>query len=171
MKKSELKEYIRETIISELTPQDQAANNAAKAAIDDTVKDLSTKSAQTTDPEDKKAALAALTAAKAKQIGINKAIQSKQSVAVGMLPENDENDEDFDKEPDLGADLDADSNMSALKSRYDGVVKLMQSIANKWKNADEPEKSKHLAKLKKLTNIKNELTSMMNPSLDDEDEI
>lgn len=168
MKKSELKEYIRETIISELTPQDQAANNAAKAAIDDTVKDLSTKSAQTTDPEDKKAALAALTAAKAKQIGINKAIQSKQSVAVGMLPENDE---DFDKEPDLGADLDADSNMSELKSRYDGIVKLMQSIANKWKNADEPEKSKHLAKLKKLTNIKNELTSMMNPSLDDEDEI
>ena len=72
MKKSELKEYIRETIISELTPQDQAANNAAKAAIDDTVKDLTTKSAQTTDPEDKKAALAALTAAKAKQIGINK---------------------------------------------------------------------------------------------------
>jgi hypothetical protein len=167
MKKSELKEYIRETIISELTPQDQAANNAAKAAIDDTVKDLSTKSAQTTDPEDKKAALAALTAAKAKQIGINKAIQSKQSVAVGMLPENEE---DFDKEPSI-SDLDADSNMSKLKSRYDGIVKLMQSIANKWKNADEPEKSKHLAKLKNLTNIKNELTSMMNPSLDDEDEI
>ena len=167
MKKSELKEYIRETIISELTPQDQAANNAAKAAIDDTVKDLSTKSAQTTDPEDKKAALAALTAAKAKQIGINKAIQSKQSVAVGMLPENDE---DFDKEPSL-SDLDADTSMSKLKSRYDGIVKLMQSTANKWKNADEPEKAKHLAKLKNLTNIKKELTSMMNPSLDDEDEI
>jgi hypothetical protein len=113
------------------------------------------------------AALAALTAAKAKQIGINKAIQSKQSVAVGMLPENEE---DFDKEPSI-SDLDADSNMSKLKSRYDGIVKLMQSIANKWKNADEPEKSKHLAKLKNLTNIKNELTSMMNPSLDDEDEI
>jgi hypothetical protein len=171
MKKSELKEYIRETIISELTPQDQAANNAAKAAIDDTVKDLTTKSAQTTDPEDKKAALAALTAAKTKQVGINKAIQSKQSVAVGMLPENEE---DFDKEPslsDLDSDIDDNSSMSALKSRYDGIVKLMQSIANKWKNADEPEKSKHLAKLKKLTNIKNELTSMMNPSLDDEDEI
>ena len=167
MKKSELKEYIRETIISELTPQDQAANNAAKAAIDDTVKDLSTKSAQTTDPEDKKAALVALTAAKAKQIGINKAIQSKQSVAVGMLPENDE---DFDKEPSL-SDLDADTSMSKLKSRYDGIVKLMQSTANKWKNADEPEKAKHLAKLKNLTNIKKELTSMMNPSLDDEDEI
>ena len=167
MKRSELKEYIRETIISELTPQDQAANNAAKAAIDDTVKDLSTKSAQTTDPEDKKAALAALTAAKAKQIGINKAIQSKQSVAVGMLPENDE---DFDKEPSL-SDLDADTSMSKLKSRYDGIVKLMQSTANKWKNADEPEKAKHLAKLKNLTNIKKELTSMMNPSLDDEDEI
>jgi hypothetical protein len=84
-----------------------------------------------------------------------------------MLPENEE---DFDKEPSI-SDLDADSNMSKLKSRYDGIVKLMQSTANKWKNADEPEKSKHLAKLKNLTNIKKELTSMMNPSLDDEDEI
>ena len=74
MKKSELKSYIRETVINELTPQDAAANTAAKLAIDDTVKDLSTKSSQTTDPEDKKAALAALTAAKTKQIGINKAI-------------------------------------------------------------------------------------------------
>ena len=73
MKRSELKEYIRETIINELTPQDAAANTAAKLAIDDTVKDLSIKSAQTTDAENKKAAIAALTAAKTKQAQINKA--------------------------------------------------------------------------------------------------
>ena len=90
-------------------------------------------------------------------------------VEILNLKEED-SDEDFDKEPSL-SDLDADTSMSKLKSRYDGIVKLMQSTANKWKNADEPEKAKHLAKLKNLTNIKKELTSMMNPSLDDEDEI
>jgi len=135
MKKSELKEYIRETIISELTEVDVDKTRGTAVLP------------KSSNPADIKKL-------------------TDQGVDVELKEE-----EEFDKEPDLGADLDADSNMSALKSRYDGVVKLMQSIANKWKNADEPEKSKHLAKLKKLTNIKNELTSMMNPSLDDEDEI
>jgi hypothetical protein len=135
MKKSELKEYIRETIISELTEVDVDKTRGTAVLP------------KASNPADIKKL-------------------TDQGVDVELKEE-----EEFDKEPDLGADLDADSNMSALKSRYDGVVKLMQSIANKWKNADEPEKSKHLAKLKKLTNIKNELTSMMNPSLDDEDEI
>jgi hypothetical protein len=135
MKKSELKSYIKEMIVSELTEVDVDKTRGTAVLP------------KASNPADIKKL-------------------TDQGVDVELKEE-----EEFDKEPDLGADLDADSNMSALKSRYDGVVKLMQSIANKWKNADEPEKSKHLAKLKKLTNIKNELTSMMNPSLDDEDEI
>jgi hypothetical protein len=165
MKRSELKEYIRETIINELTPQDAAANTAAKLAIDDTVKDLTTKASQTTDAENKKAALASLTAAKAKQAGINKAIQSKQSVGVDMLPEN----EDFDAEP-TAKDIDNNLSMVKLKSKHENLVKMMKAIANKWKNADGPEKDKFFDQLKHLTKIKKELEALLNPSMDDDDE-
>jgi hypothetical protein len=146
MKKSEAKEYIKELIVAELSVEEGTYVGAGAVA------------ALQKDPK--------FAASKDKVTPIN-TLKAGGSVTL-------ENEEDFDKEPslsDLDSDIDDNSSMSALKSRYDGIVKLMQSIANKWKNADEPEKSKHLAKLKKLTNIKNELTSMMNPSLDDEDEI
>jgi hypothetical protein len=165
MKRSDLKKYIRETIINELSPQDAAANTAAKLAIDDTVKDLTTKATQTTDVENKKAALASLTAAKTKQAQINKAIQSKQSVPADMLPEN----EDFDAEP-TAKDIDNNLSMVKLKSKHENVVKLMKSIANQWKNAEGPEKDKYFSQLKHLTKIKKELEALMNPSMEDDDE-
>jgi hypothetical protein len=142
MKKSEAKEYIKELIVAELSVEEGTYVGAGAVA------------ALQKDPK--------FAASKDKVTPIN-TLKAGGSVTL-------ENEEDFDKEPSI-SDLDADSNMSKLKSRYDGIVKLMQLTANKWKNADEPEKSKHLAKLKNLTNIKKELTSMMNPSLDDEDEI
>jgi hypothetical protein len=167
MKRSELKEYIRETIINELTPQDAAANTAAKLAIDDTVKDLTTKASQTTDAENKKAALASLTAAKTKQAQINKAIQSKQSVPVDMLPENEDS---FIELTDKDVVVDPNDPFAKLKSQHEGVVKLMKSIANKWKMADGFEKDKYFAQLKDLTKVKKELEALMNPSMEDDDE-
>jgi hypothetical protein len=167
MKKSELKEYIRETIIAELTPQDMAANTAAKAAIDDTVKDLTTKVAQTTDAENKKAALASLTAAKTKQAQINKAIQSKQAVPADMLPEGEE-DEDTEKEPskadikkaekDLGKSSKHAKKLSAAEEeRYDKLKKGITAKVNRLKDMPKAERAKS-DDLKALKDIINKQT-------------
>lgn len=148
MKKSELKEYIREAIIAELTPQDKAAGVAAKAAIDDTVKDLSVKANQTTDVEDKKASLAALTAAKTKQALINKAISTGQAVSADLLPEGEDDDDSsvYDKEP-TKADLKkekikgapskfkiSDEKYKELKSRLKTVVEKVKDLDKKIKD-------------------------------------
>ena len=50
------KEYIRETIISELTPQDAVAQKSAQTAANKSVQDLTKKLATTTEPVAKKAA-------------------------------------------------------------------------------------------------------------------
>lgn len=165
MKKSELKEYIRETIISELTNQDKTANAAAKAAIDDTVKDLTLKVTQTTDIENKKAAIAALNAAKTKQAQINKAIGGNQAISADLLPEGE--DDDDDKEP-TAADLKkaekelgknskhAKKLTAAEEERYDKLKKGITAKVNKLKDMSKSERSKSddLKVLKSLINKK-----------------
>jgi hypothetical protein len=163
MKKSELKEYIREAILAELTPQDITANTTAKVAIDDTVKDLTLKVTQTTDIENKKAAVAALNAAKTRQAQINKAIQSKQAIPADLLPEGE--DDDDDKEP-TAADLKkaekelgknskhAKKLTSAEEERYDKLKKGITAKVNKLKDMPKSErvKSDDLKVLKSLIN-------------------
>lgn len=165
MKKSELKEYIRETIISELTNQDKTANAAAKAAIDDTVKDLTLKVTQTTDIENKKAAIAALNAAKTKQAQINKAIGGNQAISADLLPEGE--DDDDDKEP-TAADLKkaekelgknskhAKKLTAAEEERYDKLKKGITAKVNKLKDMSKSERAKSddLKVLKSLINKK-----------------
>ena len=150
MKKSELKEYIREAIIAELTPQDKAAGVAAKAAIDDTVKDLSVKANQTTDVENKKAAVAALTAAKTKQALINKAVSTGQAVSADLLPEGEDDDDDSEKEPtkadlkkaekELGIDIPKVKKPSKLsaeeKEKFDIALKGITAKVNRIKNRE-----------------------------------
>jgi hypothetical protein len=82
------------------------------------------------------------------------------------LKEEEEDTELTDKD----VVIDPNDPFAKLKSQYEGVVKLMKSIANKWKNADGPEKDKFFAKLKDLTKIKKELEALMNPSMEDDDE-
>jgi hypothetical protein len=165
MKKSELKEYIREAIISELTNQDKTANAAAKAAIDDTVKDLTLKVTQTTDIENKKAAVAALNAAKTRQAQINKAISGNQAISADLLPEGE--DDDDDKEP-TAADLKkaekelgknskhAKKLTAAEEERYDKLKKGITSKVNKLKDMSKSERAKSddLKVLKSLINKK-----------------
>lgn len=168
MKKSEAKNYIREIIIAELTPQDIAANTAAKVAIDDTVKDLTTKAAQTTDAENKKAAVAALNAAKIKQQQITQKIQQKQAIPADMLPENE--DDSYEEFTDKDIVVDPNDPIAKLQSNYTDVVKQMKSVLNQYKSAEGTEKQKYVDQLRDLTNTKKELLALINPSMDDEDE-
>jgi hypothetical protein len=162
MKKSELKEYIREAILAELTPQDMAANTAAKKAIDDTVKDLALKVTQTTDPENKAAALAASNAAKIRQAKINKAIQSKQAISADLLPEGEDDDDDgsmYDKEP-TKSDLKkekikgAPSKFEISKEDYEDFKTRLKNLVGKIKDMEKGEtRDKKMAALKQF--IKN----------------
>jgi len=151
MKKSELKEYIREAIISELTNQDKTANAAAKAAIDDTVKDLTLKVTQTTDIENKKAAIAALNAAKTKQAQINKAIGGNQAISADLLPEGE--DDDDDKEPtaadlkkaekELGKNSKHAKKLSATElERYNRLKTGITAKVNRLKKMSKEERAK-----------------------------
>jgi hypothetical protein len=88
MKKSEAKNYIKEIIISELSPQDIAAQKSAQAAVNKSVLDLNKKLATTTEPLAKKAAQDSLNASKIRLQKITQKIAQKQPVPVDMLPEN-----------------------------------------------------------------------------------
>jgi hypothetical protein len=169
MKKSELKEYIREAILAELTPQDITANTTAKVAIDDTVKDLTLKVTQTTDIENKKAAVAALNAAKTRQAQINKAIQSKQAIPADLLPEgeDDEDEDTSEKEPskaelkkvekDLGKSSKHAKKLTAAElERYNRLKTGITAKVNRLKKMSKEERAKSddLKSLKDIINRK-----------------
>jgi hypothetical protein len=134
MKRSELKEYIKEMIVNELTEVDVDKTRGTVVMP------------KATQP------------AEVKKL-------TDQGVDV-ELKEEEEDTELTDKD----VVIDPNDPFAKLKSQYEGVVKLMKSIANKWKNADGPEKDKFFAKLKDLTKIKKELEALMNPSMEDDDE-
>jgi len=132
MKKSELKSYIKEMIVNELTEVDVDKTRGTvvmpKASNPAEVKKL-----------------------------------TDQGVDVELKEELD------DLEPSA-SDIDNNLSVIKLKSKHEGVVKLMKSIANKWKMADGFEKDKYFAQLKDLTKVKKELEALMNPSMEDDDE-
>jgi hypothetical protein len=134
MKRSELKDYIKEMIVNELTEVDVDKTRGTVVMP------------KATQP------------AEVKKL-------TDQGVDV-ELKEEEEDTELTDKD----VVIDPNDPFAKLKSQYEGVVKLMKSIANKWKNADGPEKDKFFAKLKDLTKIKKELEALMNPSMEDDDE-
>jgi hypothetical protein len=134
MKRSELKDYIKEMIVNELTEVDADKTRGTVVMP------------KATQP------------AEVKKL-------TDQGVDV-ELKEEEEDTELTDKD----VVIDPNDPFAKLKSQYEGVVKLMKSIANKWKNADGPEKDKFFAKLKDLTKIKKELEALMNPSMEDDDE-
>jgi hypothetical protein len=143
MKKSEAKEYIKELIVAELSEANvEEGTYVGAGAV----------AALQKDPK--------FAASKDKVTPIN-TLKAGGSVTL----ENEE----FDMEP---SSTDIDNNLSVvkLKSKHEGVVKMMKAIANKWKNADGPEKDKFFTQLKDLTKIKKELEALMNPSMEDDDE-
>jgi len=141
MKKSELKSYIKEMIVAELSVEEGTYVGAAAVA------------ALQKDPK--------FAAAKDKITPVN-TLKSGGSVTL----EN----EDFEDEP-TAKDIAANASIAKLQSKYGEVVKQMKSVVNKYKSAEGDEKQNFVDQLKNLTKLKKEIEAMMNPSMDDEEEI
>ena len=140
MKKSELKSYIKEMIVAELSVEEGTYVGAAAVA------------ALQKDPK--------FAAAKDKITPVN-TLKSGGSVTL----EN----EDFEDEP-TAKDIAANASLAKLQSKYGEVVKQMKSVVNKYKSAEGDEKQNFVDQLKNLTKLKKEIEAMMNPSMDDEEE-
>ena len=142
MKKSEFKSYIKEMIVSELSGVDEATY-AGVGALNDIPKDPNFSKLK-----DKTAALTALKAG--------------ESVTLEGV------DDMEDVEP-TAKDIDANSSIAKLKSKYEEVTKQMKAVVNNYKSAEGAEKDKYVAQLKNLTKLKKEIEAMINPSIDDEE--
>ena len=145
MKKSEAKNYIKEIIISELSLEEGTYVGAA--AITSLQKD----------PK--------FAAAKDKVTPIN-TLKAGGSVTL-------ENEEDYDAEFDVeptSKDIKANSSFAQLQSKYGEIVKQMKSVVNNYKSAEGSEKQQYVDELRNLTQLKKELESLINPSMDDEEE-
>lgn len=144
MKKSELKSYIKEMIVSELSEENVAEGTYVGA---------SAVSALQKDPK--------FASAKDKVTPVN-TLKAGGSVTL-------ENEEDFDAEP-TAKDIAANASIAKLQSKYGEVIKQMKAVVNKYKSAEGNEKQKYVDQLKGLTKLKKEIEAMINPSMDDEDE-
>ena len=140
MKKSELKEYIKEMIVAELTTVSPTTDASEAPEI--------AKTEKTTEPAVKDA--------------IAQAKKTNNPVHVAEEMEDD-------AEP-TAKDLAANASIAKLQSKYGEVVKQMKSVVGKYKSAEGAEKQKYVDQLKGLTKLKKELEAMINPSMDDEDE-
>jgi len=141
MKKSEAKEYIKELIVAELSVEEGTYVGAGAVG------------ALQKDPK--------FAAAKDKTSALN-TLKAGGSVTL----ENEE----FEDEP-TAKDIAANASIAKLQSKYSEVVKQMKSVLNQYKSAEGTEKQKYVDQLKGLTKLKKELEAMINPSMDDEDEI
>jgi len=145
MKKSEAKKYIKEIIISELSLEEGTYVGAASIV------------SLQKDPK--------FAAAKDKVTPIN-TLKAGGSVTL-------ENEEDYDAEFDVeptSKDIKANSSFAQLQSKYNEIVKQMKSVVNNYKSAEGSEKQQYVDELRNLTQLKKELESLINPSMDDEDE-
>ena len=78
--------------------------------------------------------------------------------SISIREEEDDEDE-MDKKASKAAKK-GDS-VSKIANKLQQTTKEMQSIVKKWKDAEEPEKSKLLTRLKELTKIKKELEGLL----------
>jgi hypothetical protein len=140
MKKSELKSYIKEMIIAELTTVSPTTDASEAPEI--------AKSEKTTEPAVKDA--------------IAQAKKTNKPVHVAEEMEDD-------AEP-TASDIAANSSISKLKSKYEDVTKQMKAVVNKYKSAEGAEKDKYVAQLKTLTKLKKEIEAMINPTSDEEED-
>lgn len=75
------------------------------------------------------------------------------------LNEEEIDDEEMDKQASSAAKK-GDS-ISKTASKLGEITREMKSVVNQYKKSEEPEKSKHLARLKELTKIKRELEALL----------
>ena len=121
MKKSELKAYLREEIISMLSEEESAKDIQYKAKA---------------------------------QAELNKELEKTKKLSSDLMEEED------DVEPSDTEIAKGDS-VSKIANKLGETTNEMKKLVKKYKNAEEPEKSKLLTRLKELTKIKKELEGLL----------
>ena len=87
-------------------------------------------------------------------------IQALRAHGAGFqVNEEEMDDEEMDKQATSAAQK-GDS-ISKTASKLGEITREMKSVVNQYKKSEEPEKSKHLARLKELTKIKKELEALL----------
>lgn len=144
MKKSELKEYIKEMIVTELTTVTPKTENpeidliAKKEKVDATV--------------------------------VKQAVDDAKRTGKPVNVAEVEEDDDFEEKEPSKSDIAANAGIAKLKSKYEEVTKQMKAVVNKYKSAEGAEKDKYVAQLKSLTKLKKEIEAMINPTADEEED-
>ena len=172
MRKSELAKSIKEEIFEILSEETADDINAKKDAQVELNKELE-KTAELTkenvneslNPEILRA-LDRFIKAMAKRYGYSErdavfAIKAamKQRDSEGMNENEDMDDVEMDKKASKAAKK-GDS-VSKIANKLKETDSQMKSIVKKWKDSEEPEKSKLLTRLKELTKIKKELEGLL----------
>lgn len=156
MKKSELKEAIREEIISilsEASDEDIANQSKLNDEMDQTksiAQDINKELAEADDDDIKR------------QQDLNKELEATKAAADELEPMSDESPLlDEDEEEPTAAQLKGDS-ISTLASKLQDTSSELKSTSKKYKETtDEKEKAELMDRLKKLTAIKKEIESLL----------
>ena len=105
----------------------------------------------------------------ANQSALNKELEKTKKLASDLLENDEDDDAEFDVEP-TAKDIKANSSFAQLQSKYSEIIKQMKSVVNNYKSAEGSEKQQYVDELKNLTQLKKEIESLINPSMEDEEE-
>lgn len=149
MKKSELKQFIREEIISTLSEAEQGV--------------IHTKDQRKAEELAKKGLNVSIDERKKKSEDDDEDVEVKDDW--GKV---DKEDSFVEKEP-TAKDLKKGDKITKSAAKLAMITKEMKSVVSQWKKAEGTDKAKFLDRLKELTKIKKELEAIITPTIGDED--
>lgn len=145
MKKSELKKFIREEIISTLSEAEQGV--------------IHTKDQRKAEELAKKGLNVSIDERKKKSEDDDEDVEVKDDW--GKV---DKDDSFTEKEP-TAKDLKKNDKITKMAAKLAMVTKEMKSVVAQWKKAEGNEKDRLLNRLKELTKVKKELEAIITPSI------
>lgn len=151
MKKSELKKYIKEMIVSELTEVDTDKTRGTVIMP------------KTTNPIDIKKLTSQGVDIELKEEDMDDDVEVKDD-----WNKVDKEDSFVEKEP-TAKDLKKGDKITKTAAKLAMLTKEMKSVVSQWKKAEGADKAKLLDRLKELTKIKKELEAIITPTIGDED--
>ena len=149
MRRSELTDYIKETIVellSEATPEDVDAQKELNKELEKTVeleKELTTEA----DPNDVKA-----------QDDLNKALDDTQSKVDALTKASQDSPL---AEEDEEAVANPDDSVAKIADKLQVNAEKMLTVLDQWKKAEGKEKEELLDRLKALSKVKNDLEKLL----------
>jgi hypothetical protein len=168
MKKSEFKSYLKEEIfeiLSEETAQDIEAKTQAQAELNKELEKTKELMKENVSQEVINKVSRFVTSLAnyydySEQDAVYAIMQALRAHGAGFqVNEEEMDDEEMDKQASSAAQK-GDS-ISKAASKLGEITREMKSVVNQYKKSEEPEKSKHLARLKELTKIKKELEALL----------